>query len=91
MRNSFKIIIPLIVLAVLGVLVVVGYRTYLSQKAQVSKFPYTTTVTPEPTKAPTGEISVPDTIQAIEAELNATTISDLESELKSLEQEAVGL
>lgn len=79
MRNSLKIIIFLVVLAILGALAVVGYKTYLSQN-QASKLPYATTATPEP-----------DTTQAIEADLNATTLPDLESELKGLDQETSGL
>lgn len=79
MRNSLKIIIFLVVLAILGALAVVGYQTYLSQN-QASKLPYATTATPEP-----------DTTQAIEADLNATTLPDLESELKGLDQETSGL
>lgn len=80
MRNkTLKVIILLVVLVVLGTLVVAGYQTYLSQN-QASKLPYTTTATPEP-----------DTTQAIEADLNATTLPDLESELKGLDQETSGL
>lgn len=91
MRNNLKIVILVIVLAILGALVVLGYKTYLAQKAQVPQLPYTTSVTPEPTRVPTGVISESDKTGDIGKELETTTLQDLEGDLSSLEQEAAGL
>lgn len=91
--RELKIIIFGGFIAILGALAYLGYNSYLSQRAQIPKFPYMTTVTPEPTPTtlPGEVISESDKTGTIEKELDATNLPDIESDLKGLEEESAGL
>lgn len=84
MQTKLKIIIFLIVAAILAAVAVVGYNAYLGQTTKPG-VPYKTSLEPTATTTST------DRTTNIENELNATTMSDLEIELKSLEDESAGL
>lgn len=79
MQNSTKLVTFVVVIAILVVLIVVGYNNYQSNQ---SKLPYTTS---------TQDLSTSDSTTDIEAELNAATEPEIESDLKDLEQESQSL
>lgn len=90
MQTKLKFLIFLVVAAILVAVVVVGYNAYFGQTTKRGTgTPYSTSL--EPTGQPTIATTSTDKTSTIKSDLDTTTMSDLEVELKSLEDDAAGL
>lgn len=93
MNSTAKTVTFVVALVVLAIVVILGFALYKNQ-LQTGQSPYATSnIAPQPTEQPvhTNGISENDSDQAIESELNATTMDDIEADFKTLEQETSSL
>lgn len=93
MNNTAKTVTFVVAIVVLATVVILGYTLYKNQQNQTARTTYTSTITPKPTEQPvlTNGISESDSDKAIEGELNATILEDIEADFNALEQETSSL